>query len=70
MNRPLTTAALLAMAGTGAYGSVTEVCRAVIRETASVAPRAANAAYYGRAHGVYKALYPALREIYGEIGKL
>src|SRR5579872_2399985 len=31
-------AALLALAGTGAYGSVPEVCRAAIRETQSVSP--------------------------------
>ena len=33
-------AALLALAGTGEYGSVPEVCRAAIRETDSVSPGA------------------------------
>jgi xylulokinase len=63
-------AALLALAGTGEYGSVTEVCRNAIRETESVAPRPAETAYYAQAHGVYKALYPALKPIFGRIAKL
>ena len=39
-------AALLALAGTGAYASVPEVCRAAIRETESVAPTDSDAAFY------------------------
>jgi xylulokinase len=54
-------AALLALAGTGAYSSVPEACRATIRETASVCP--ADAAYYAKAHRVYQSMYPALRPI-------
>ncbi len=60
-------AALLALAGTGAYGGVPEVCRAAIRETESVEPGDA-AGFYGKAHGIYQALYPALRPIYARIG--
>jgi xylulokinase len=60
-------AALLALAGTGEYGSVPEVCRAAIRETDSVAPSAADAAFYEQAHRIYQSLYPALRPVYGEI---
>jgi xylulokinase len=63
-------AALLALAGTGAYASVPEVCRAVIRETESVAPVDADAAFYARAHRVYQAFYPALKPLYGEIAGL
>jgi xylulokinase len=54
-------AALLALAGTGAYGSVPEVCRAAIRETESVSPDAVEAALYSKAHMVYQSLYPALK---------
>src|SRR5690242_3944327 len=54
-------AALLAMAGTGAYASVPEVCRAVIREMESVEPDGTEAAFYGKAHGIYQSLYPALK---------
>jgi xylulokinase len=63
-------AALLALAGTGAYGSVPEVCRNAIRETESVSPRPAEAAYYAKAHAVYQALYPALKPIFGRIAEL
>jgi xylulokinase len=60
-------AALLALVGTGAYTSVPEVCRTVIREVDSVIPRNHEAVNYHRAHEVYCALYPTLRPIYGLI---
>jgi xylulokinase len=63
-------AALLALAGTGEYASVPEVCRAAIRETESVSPSAAAVAFYEKAHRVYQALYPALKPIYGQIAGL
>ncbi len=63
-------AALLALAGTGEYDSVPEVCRHAIRETESVSPRAAESARYDQAYSVYRALYPALRPIFGKIAEL
>jgi xylulokinase len=54
-------AALLAMAGTGEFGSVPEVCEAVIHEVDSLEPRAENAAVYEAGHHTYQTLYPALR---------
>ena len=63
-------AALLALAGTGAYGSVPEACRATIRETESVVPQDPDAAFYEKGHRVYQALYPALQPIYAQIGCL
>jgi xylulokinase len=54
-------AALLALAGTGAYASVPEVCGVAIRETESVEPDGTEAAFYGKAHGIYQSLYPALK---------
>ena len=63
-------AALLALAGTGEYGSVPAVCRATIREVDRMQPRPAEAAFYGKAHKVYQALYPALQPLYGEIANL
>ncbi|MGI8990676.1 MAG: xylulokinase [Bryobacteraceae bacterium] len=57
-------AALLAMTGTGAYGSVPEVCRAVIREVDRIDPDAAEAAVYRKGHATYRALYPALQPFY------
>jgi xylulokinase len=60
-------AALLAMVGTGEYASVPEACVATIREADSVEPRAAESALYSRAHDVYRALYPALKPLYGQM---
>jgi xylulokinase len=57
-------AALLALAGTGVYASVPEACRATVREVDSVAPRPDAVKTYQRGHGVYKALYPALKALY------
>ena len=63
-------AALLALAGTGVYGSVPEACRAAIRETASVSPIAADAAFYEKAHRIYQSLYPALQPACAAIAHL
>ncbi len=57
-------AALLAMVGAGAFGSVQEACKALIIEVDSVEPRKAEADRYAKKHAVYKSLYPALREFY------
>jgi xylulokinase len=56
-------AALLAMVGTGEYGSVPEVCGAVIREVESIYPRAGNAPVYRAGHQKYQALYPVVRAV-------
>ncbi|MCS7313847.1 MAG: xylulokinase [Bryobacterales bacterium] len=63
-------AALLALAGTGPYSSVPEVCRVAIREVEALEPREAESQFYARGHAVYRALYPALREIYRRIEAL
>jgi xylulokinase len=62
-------AALLAMTGTGAFSSVTEACQATVREVETVQP-GADSAFYQRAHGVYQALYPALRDSFRSIDQL
>jgi xylulokinase len=62
-------AALLAMVGSGEFGSVPEACRATIRETQSVSPDG-DAAYYAKAHRVYQGLYRALKPVYAEIAAL
>lgn len=63
-------AAMLAMVGTGAYASVPEVCRNVIRETASIAPRAGESELYETGHSIYRAIYPALKPITQMISRL
>jgi xylulokinase len=63
-------AALLALVGTGAYATVPEVCRSVIRETGSVSPRGEESRIYQDGHSLYASLYPALKPIYQRISKL
>ncbi len=58
-------AALLAMVGTGAFSTVPEACRAVVREVSSIQPDPANATVYRDGHRVYQALYPALKNAIG-----
>jgi xylulokinase len=54
-------AALLALVGTGRYASVTEVCKAAIRETSVVEPSLESREVYARGHQTYKSLYPAIK---------
>lgn len=59
-------AALLAMVGSGAFTTVGEACRAVIRESAVTAP-GPDSAVYAKGHAVFRSLYPALR---GQFAKM
>jgi hypothetical protein len=36
----------------------------------SLAPRPEEAAFYAKAHRVYRAIYPALKPVFGEIARL
>jgi len=58
-------AALLSMAGTGAYASVPEVCGAVIREVDRIEPRDHS---YAVRYQTYRELYPALKPLFGRMG--
>jgi len=63
-------AALLALAGTGEYSGVPEVCKAALRETDKLTPRPEETALYMKGHGIYKSLYPALRPAFESISDL
>lgn len=56
-------AALLGMVGTGAFANVQEACRAAIRETSSANP-GVDQSTYAKGHVQYKAVYPALKDIF------
>jgi xylulokinase len=60
-------AALLAVTGTGAYGSIEECCRVAVHEASEVAPRITDAEAYSKMHRVYQAIYPALKPVYGQL---
>ena len=57
-------AALLAMVGTGEYGSVNEVCRSVIHERDRVDPDEGLVAVYRESYALFRDLYPALRSAF------
>ncbi len=62
--------ALLAMVGTGHYGSVGEACRATIREKDRRGPEKSEAAAYRKAYPVFQHLYPALKGSFQQIAAL
>ncbi|HEX4999924.1 MAG TPA: xylulokinase [Terriglobia bacterium] len=57
-------AALLALVATREYASVREVCRAVIRESATLTPDPEAVNVYRHGHRLYGSLYPALSAFY------
>lgn len=67
---PALGAAILAGVGAGVYPSVQEGCRRVIRTKTEQAPDMANHAEYDKYYGIYKKLYPALKDTYKELAKL
>jgi len=62
-------AALLAAVGVGVYPSVGEACRGMIREAEMVEP-SDEAGVYAEGYGIYRDLYPALKESFGAVGRL
>lgn len=63
-------AALLAVAGSGEYSSVEELCRTAIREADCLIPNPHESAAYERGYEVYSILYPTLRPVYSLIQQL
>jgi xylulokinase len=58
-------AALLALTGTGEYGTIEEACRQTIREAGRVEPQPEQAEAYAHMHKTFQAIYPALKPVYG-----
>ncbi len=63
-------AALLALGGTGEYGSVRELVNAAIHEVSGRQPEPASAEAYAKRYAVYRSLYPALQPAFRAIGEL
>ncbi|GAB4466209.1 MAG: xylulokinase [Armatimonadaceae bacterium] len=59
-------AAVLAMVGTGAYGSVPEACSATIRTTTETKPDSERGAVYAQYYPLYRKLYPLLKDSFAE----
>jgi len=58
-------AALVAMVGCGEFSSVPEACRAAVRQTEVLQPRPAEAGVYAGGYKAWRALYPALKPLFG-----
>jgi xylulokinase len=63
-------AAILAAVGTGAYKSVAEACKKIIKTIDETKPVAANAKIYEKHHEVYRKLYADLKDDFAKIAKL
>jgi len=62
--------AILAMVAAGIYGSVQEACDAVIRKDKTAEPDDGAHRAYMKYYGLYRELYPALKEKYRELAAL
>lgn len=62
--------ALLAAVGTGAYKSVADACKAVIKTTSSTASIDSNHQTYNKYYKVYNNLYPSLKSQFTEVGSI
>lgn len=63
-------AAILAAVGTGAYKSVAEACKKIIKTVDDVKPVAGNVKLYERHHEVYRKLYVDLKDDFAAIARL
>lgn len=63
-------AALLALIGTGEYGSAAELCERAIKEVAVKQPQPDAAAFYKKSYSIYTSLYPALKTSFQAIADL
>ncbi|MEI7835600.1 MAG: xylulokinase [Planctomycetota bacterium] len=62
--------AILAAVGTGAYRSVPEACKAAIKITRTIPPKAAMKKLYASYYSRYTELYPALKDQFAAIAEL
>lgn len=62
--------AILAMVGTGAYASVPEACRAIIRTDKTCAPQADAVPVYEEYYQLYRAIYPQLKAQFARLAAL
>ena len=63
-------AALLALVGTGEYGSAADVCRKAVQEVAVKEAQRETAGLYQKHYQIYRSLYPALSSAFRSIGEL
>lgn len=57
-------AAILAGVGSGYYSSVEEACKEIVKPLTTTQPIRQNVGLYDELYGIYRSLYPALKDIY------
>ncbi|MBQ8928155.1 MAG: xylulokinase [Oscillospiraceae bacterium] len=62
--------AILALVGAGIYGSVSEACDAIVRTAGVQAPVEEHIPEYEKYYGLYREIYPALKESFGKLAAL
>ncbi len=62
--------AILAAVGTGAYKTVPEACKAIIKTTRTIRPNPAARKLYARYYAQYRRLYPALKDEFPRLAGL
>ena len=62
--------AILALVGTGAYKSVQEACKEIIKTNPAQNPIAENSMEYEKYYKMYASLYPALKESYEKLAQI
>ena len=67
---PALGAAILALVGTGLYGSVEEACQKIIRVNNTTERNAENVKQYEQVYCIYKGLYSALKEDFSKLAKM
>ncbi|MEG1806843.1 MAG: xylulokinase [Cetobacterium sp.] len=64
---PALGAAILASVGSGEYKSVEEACQKIIKEVEVTKPLLENVKIYEKNYGIFKEIYPALKNIYKKL---
>lgn len=67
---PALGAAILAGVAAGIYADVSDGCARMVRSAAVLHPDAARTAAYEKVYGVYRSLYPALRDSFHALSRL
>ena len=62
--------ALLAGEGTGVYSSIEDACDAIIKVKSSAKPVEENVEKYNQYYSIYRSLYPALKDRFGDLSKI
>ena len=60
---------LLAMVACGAYATVADACRTIVRVASTVRPEPSLAAAYERRYQQFRRIYPACKQLFADFAK-